>query len=110
MYAIVAEGGGQRLVRENEVILLDLIDAGDVTAGKKITLDKVLLVGPGDGKSAAKIGTPYVNGASVTVEVVEGVVKGDKIFVQKFRRRKGYRRRTGHRQRYTKVKVLSIKG
>ena len=110
MYAVVQEGGGQRMVRENDVLLFDLIDEGLAIAGNKITIVKVLIVGSADGKTEAKIGMPYIDGASVIVEVIEGVTKGDKIYIQKFRRRKGYRRRTGHRQRYTKVKVLSIKG
>lgn len=110
MYAIIEEGGGQRIVRKDEVILVDLLDEAQATPGKTITFDKVLCVGTGDGTSAAKVGTPYVAGASVTCEVVEGEVKGEKLFIHKFRRRKGYRRKTGHRQKYTQVKVTAIKG
>ncbi len=110
MYAIIAEGGGQRLVRKDDVILIDLIEDGQAAAGKAITFDRVLCVGSGDGKSVAKVGAPYVSGASVTAEVIEGLSMGDKLFIIKFRRRKRYSRRTGHRQQYTKVKITGIKG
>ncbi len=108
MYAIIQEGGGQRLVRKDDVVLFDLIDEGNTAKGKSVTFDKVLVIG--DGKSVAKIGTPLVGGATVTVEVVEPLVKGEKIFIHKYRRRKGYRRKTGHRQTYTKVRITAING
>lgn len=108
MYAIIAEGGGQRLVRKDDVVLIDLIESGAAAAGKTITFDKVLCIGSGDGTSVAKIGTPYVSGAKVTGEVIEGTEMGDKVFIIKYRRRKRYSRRTGHRQRYTKVKITAI--
>ena len=57
-----------------------------------------------------KIGQPYVAGASVKGEVVEGVVKGEKVFIQKFGPKKAWKKKTGHRQRYTKVKVTAING
>ncbi len=108
MYAIIEEGGGQRVVRKDEIILIDLIDEGAAQPGKSITFDKVLCIGPGDGTAAAKVGTPYVAGAKVVCEVLAGTEKGEKLFIHKFRRRKGYRRKTGHRQRYTQVKVTAI--
>lgn len=110
MYAIIAEGGGQRLVRQDDVILIDRIEEGQAQAGKTITFDKVLCIGSGDGAAAAKVGLPFVAGASVTAEVIEGEEKGDKLFIIKFRRRKRYSRRTGHRQSYTRVKITGIKG
>lgn len=110
MYAIVNEGGGQRLVRKDEVLLIDLVDEGKAAVGQKIVLSEVLVLGKGDGKAAAKIGTPLLAGVSVELEVLEPLAKGDKIYIHKFRRRKGYRRKTGHRQQYTKVKVTAIKG
>lgn len=106
MYAIVVEGGGQRAVREGDVFEADLLEGGLVKPGDVVTLDKVLLIG---GESA-KIGQPYVSGASVRLEVLEPVVKGDKLYIQKFRKRKGFRKKTGHRQRYTRVRVVSITG
>ena len=106
MYAILNEGGGQRLVRKDEVLLVDLLDEGNATVGKKVTFGEVLLVG--DEKSVAKIGQPLVAGASVSAEVIAPLVKGEKVHIFKDRRRKGYRRKTGHRQSYTKVKITSI--
>jgi large subunit ribosomal protein L21 len=109
MYAIIEASGGQLKVEKDMVLEIDLIDDGNAAAGKKITFDKVLLVGGADGKDA-KIGQPYVKGASVTAEVVEGLVKGDKLRIQYFQAKKGSRRRTGHRQKYTKVKITAIAG
>jgi len=110
MYAIIVEGGGQRRVKMNDVILADLLEAGNATVGSTITFDKVLLIGSEDGATAAKIGMPLLVGASVTGEIVEALVKGEKLHIYKFRRRKGYRRKTGHRQKYTAIKITSIVG
>lgn len=109
MYAIIEESGGQRKVQAGDVILIDLIDGGAASPGKAVKFDKVLLVGGKDG-GAAKIGAPYVAGAHVSAEVVEGVVQGDKLRIQYFQAKKGSRRRTGHRQRYTRVKINAING
>jgi len=108
MYAIIEESGGQRKVTQDETILVDLLEGGEAKAGGSITFDKVLVVGDEGGQ--AKIGKPYVDGASVAAEVVEPVVMGDKIHIYKFKPKKGYRRKTGHRQRYTAVKITGIKG
>lgn len=110
MYAIIEEGGGQRQVTVGQRLDIDLVQGGEAKPGSKITFDKVLAIGAGDGKAAAKVGTPYVAGASVTAEVVESLTKGDKIYIHKFRTREGYRRKTGHRQTYTTVKITDIKG
>jgi large subunit ribosomal protein L21 len=109
MYAIIEESGGQRKVQAGDVILIDLIEGGAASPGKQIKFDKVLLLGGKDG-GPAKIGAPYVPGAHVIAEVVEGVVQGDKLRIQYFQPKKGSRRRTGHRQRYTRVKVSAING
>lgn len=106
MYAIIEESGGQRKVSQGEDILIDLYQQGQAEPGTSITFDKVLVVGEPGG--SAKIGTPFVSGASVVAEVVEPVVKGDKIYVHKFRPKKGYKRKTGHRQRYTHVRITAI--
>ncbi|MFT3684279.1 MAG: 50S ribosomal protein L21 [Phycisphaerales bacterium] len=106
MYAVIAEGGGQRKVEQGEIILIDLIDEGQAKAGKKITFDKVLLIGGG----TVKVGQPLVAGAKVEAEVIEGLVKGEKIYIQKWRRRKAFDKKTGHRQTYTKVKITAIAG
>lgn len=107
MYAIIEESGGQRKVTDGEQILIDLHNGGQAAAGDTITFDKVLLVGQGEGQ--ATIGRPYVEGASVTAEIVEPIIKGDKLHIYKFRPKKGYKRQTGHRQRYTGVKITGIK-
>ena len=80
------------------------MDYREGKAGDKIEFPKVLAVSSGD---SLTLGKPTVDGASVSAEVV-GVEMGDKIFIQKFRRRKNARRRTGHRQMYTKVKISKI--
>lgn len=107
-YAIIEESGGQRKVLEGDEILIDLYNSGESKAGDSISYDKVLVVGPEGGK--AKIGTPYVDGASVSAEIIEPLVMGDKLHIYKFRPKKGYKRKTGHRQRYTAVRVTSITG
>ncbi len=108
-YAIIIEGGGQRKVTTGDIIDIDLIESGEAAVGKKISFEKVLLLG-GDAGASTRVGTPYVSGASVAAEVVEPLVKGDKLIVQYFQAKKGSRRRTGHRQKYTRVKVVGIKG
>ncbi len=79
--------------------------AGELLAGKKLTFDKVCLI-TGEG---AKIGAPYVKGAKVSATVL-GTVKGPKLVVQKLRRRKNSRRRTGFRARYTEIQIDAIEG
>ena len=102
MYAIIADSGRQFKVEEGQEVVVDLRDE---EAGSTITFDQVLAISGDDG---VKVGKPTVDGASVTAEVL-GEVKGKKIYVQKFRRRKNSRRRTGHRQRYTSVRIDAIK-
>lgn len=97
MFAIIEDSGGQFKVASGDVIL---IDRQGLDKGSEIQFDRVLFV---DGKT----GTPYVDGAKVTAKV-KGPAQGDKIYVQKFKRRKKYRRRFGHRQAYTEVEIKSI--
>jgi large subunit ribosomal protein L21 len=101
MYAIIADGGRQYRVEEGQE--LD-VDYRQVAKGSQLTFDRVLAVAGSDG---LKLGSPTVSGASVQAEVL-GVQMGDKISIQKFRRRKNYRRRTGHRQMFTRIKVQKI--
>ena len=101
MYAIIADGGRQYKVEEGQTLEVDLREA---TAGDSITFDRVLAVSNDDG---FKLGQPEVSGASVTAKVLDQT-KGDKIYVQKFRRRKNSKRRTGHRQKYTRVRIEKI--
>ena len=100
MYAIVEDSGTQIKLSTGDVLEVDVRDVD----GDSITLENVLMIG-GDGEPT--IGTPYVDGASVQIEVIEEF-KGVKIDVIKFKRRKGYRRKTGHRQRYLRVRVGDI--
>jgi large subunit ribosomal protein L21 len=102
MYAIVTDGAKQLKVEEGQV--LD-IDYRPLSAGEKITFDRVLAIGGEGGE--ARIGQPAVAGASVTAEVI-GPTQGKKLFVQKFRRRKNSKRRTGHRQLHMQIKISKI--
>ena len=102
MYAIIAHDGRQYKVEEGQLLEIDFRDAEE---GSEITFDQVLAVG--DGESSFKLGQPTVSGASVTAKVI-GDSKGKKIYVQKFRRRKNSKRRTGHRQKYLKVQIAKI--
>ena len=101
MYAIISDSGRQFRVEKG---LEFEVDYRDVQAGDTITFEKVLAVS-GDG--GLKVGKPTVDGASVTAEVI-GVKMGDKLVVRKFRRRKNSRRKNGHRQLYTAVRVSEI--
>ena len=100
MYAVIKTGGKQYRVAKNEVIKVERLD-GEV--GASVTFPEVLMVG-GD---SPVVGTPTVAGASVTATVLEQA-KGEKIVIFKKRRRKNYRRRTGHRQMLTVVRIADI--
>ncbi len=101
MYAIIDEGGKQFRVTSGDTIKIDRAVEDGTTS---ITFDQVLLVG-GEGKP--KIGAPLVSGATVTADVI-GAVKGPKVRTVKHRRRKGYIKTIGHRQKYVEVKVTAI--
>ncbi len=105
MYAIIEDSGTQIKVATGDVVDLDLRDAAP---SDTITFDRVLLISAGD-SAPATIGTPYIKGAQVKAEVLEEI-KGEKIDVIKFKRRKGYRVKTGHRQRYLRVRIGEITG
>jgi large subunit ribosomal protein L21 len=102
MYAIIADGGRQYKVEEGQELAIDFRDSA---AGDKLTFDRVLAVG--DGKGDLKLGAPTVAGAKVEAEVL-GAEKGEKLVVQKLRRRKNFRKKTGHRSVYTRVKIAKI--
>ena len=103
MYAIIEDSGTQIRVSPGEVIEIDLRDEAE--PGSTLTFDRVLAIG--DGKKAAAVGAPYLKGATVTAEVL-GEFKDKKIDVWKFKRRKGYQRKQGHRQRYLRIRVADI--
>ena len=100
MYAIFSDGGKQYRVEEGQEVDVDF---RDVETGSKIQFEDVLAIS-GD---PFQFGKPKIDGASVTAQVV-GAKFGDKLVVQKLRRRKNSRRKTGHRQIYTRVRVEKI--
>jgi large subunit ribosomal protein L21 len=102
-YAIIAADGRQYKVEEGQEIQVDLRE--DVEGGATVTFDQVLVISDG---TNIKLGKPTLAGAVVTAEVINPLEKGEKVFIQKMRRRKNYRRRTGHRQKYTRVKISKI--
>ncbi len=102
MYAIIENGAHQYRVEPGTRLDLQLQDIAE--DAKTLTFDKVLMVSDG---GDVKIGTPYVEGAKVTASI-DSEIKGDKITVIKFRRRKNYRRKQGHRQGYLRVSVEKI--
>jgi large subunit ribosomal protein L21 len=106
-YAIVVDGGRQYRVMAGQELEIDFrhqSDGSPLPAGSELVFDEVLAV-----SKAGKLtlGKPKVKGASVKAEVL-GLVQGEKIYVQKFARRKNYRRRTGHRALTTKIRIASI--
>jgi large subunit ribosomal protein L21 len=103
MYAIVEIAGHQFKVEKDKTLYVHQLDASE---GDSVDFDKVLLV-DNDGKIA--VGTPTVKGAKVSAKVLEHV-KGDKVLVFKKKRRKGYKKLNGHRQRFTQVQIENIVG
>lgn len=102
MYAVVKTGGKQYTISEGDVFNVENLD-GEV--GSTLELSDVVAIGSGDD---LKIGTPFVEGASVSAEVVEHG-RDKKIIVFKKKRRKGYKKKQGHRQGFTSLKVTAIK-
>ena len=103
MYAIIETGGKQYKVAEGDVVFVEKLD---VEAGETVTVDKVLVVADGED---VKVGAPYVDGASVTADVVKNG-KDKKIIVYKYKPKKGYHKKQGHRQPYTKLEIKKING
>ena len=101
MKAAVKISGKQYLVSEKESLLVDLLPEGT----KELTLDALLVI---DGDKI-KVGTPTVKGSSVKAKVVEAEVKGDKLRVIRYKSKKRVHKETGHRQKYTKIEITSIK-
>jgi large subunit ribosomal protein L21 len=101
MYAVIATGGKQFKVQEQDIVTMERIEG---EAGAKVTFGEVLAVGEG---ADLKVGTPFVADAKVEGEIVEQL-RGPKLIAFKMKRRKGYRKRKGHRQELTKVKITAI--
>ncbi len=99
MHAIIKTGGKQYRVQANDEIFIEKLN---VEAGETVTFDEVLMVGD-------KVGAPFVEGAKVEAEVVKHG-KGKKIRIFKFVAKNDFRKRQGHRQNYTKVKITNIVG
>ena len=104
MYAIV-EIQGQQFKAENGKFLYVHYLGEAAKAGETVEFDRVLLA---DTEAGVKVGVPTVEGAKVVCEVLENLVKGDKVIVFKKKRRKGYRRKNGHRQQFTKVLIKEV--
>ena len=103
MYAIVEINGRQFKVEEGKKLFVHHMK--DTEAGQTVEFDKVLLV---DKDGAVTVGAPAVEGAKVVVEVVNPLVKGDKVIVFKMKRRKDYRKKNGHRAQFTEVEVKQV--
>lgn len=103
MYAIVEIKGQQFKAEEGKFLYVHHL--GDVKQGDAVNFDKVLLL---DVDGNVTVGAPDVDGAKIECEVLEPLVKGDKVLVFKKRRRKGYRRLNGHRQQFSKVMIKKI--
>ena len=99
--AVVKIGGKQHIVTEKQTLLVDLLPEGT----KELTLDALLLI---DGDNVT-IGTPLVTGTKVSATVVEELVKGDKIRVIRYKSKKRVHKENGHRQKYSKIEITSIK-
>ncbi len=103
MYAIVKDRNRQIRVEEGDLVLLDHLPEGE--PGQELVLDEVCVLGGEE----TRIGAPLVEGARVVLEILEAV-PGPKLVIGKFKRRKGYRRKTGFRAKYTRARVRSIEG
>ncbi|MAX24239.1 MAG: 50S ribosomal protein L21 [Phycisphaeraceae bacterium] len=103
MFAVIEDLGNQIQVSEGDIIKVANRELSEDVA--TLTFDKVLFVG-GEGEES-KIGQPVVEGAKVTADILAEEA-GDKIYITKFKRRKGYKRKNGHRQPYISVKITSI--
>ncbi len=103
MYAIIETGGKQYKVAEGDFVFVEKLD---VEEGAAVTLDKVLVVANGED---IKVGAPYVDGAAVEAVAVKNG-KEKKIIVYKYKAKKGYHKKQGHRQPYTKLEIKKING
>lgn len=101
MYAIIETGGKQYKVSEGDVLYIEKLE---VSAEDSVKFGKILAIG---GDNDVKVGAPYVDGVSVDAKVLKNG-KAKKILIFKYKPKKGYRRRQGHRQPYTKVEISKI--
>ncbi|HYA12924.1 MAG TPA: 50S ribosomal protein L21 [Syntrophales bacterium] len=101
MYAVIKTGGKQHKVSEGDVITVEKINGGE---GDVVLFEEVLMVSKGE---EIRVGTPLLKGAKVSGEIIEQT-KADKLNVFKMKRRKGFKKKTGHRQKLTKMKIKEI--
>ena len=102
MFAIVTIAGQQFKVSEGQELFVHRLEAEE---GEKVSFDQVHLV---EQDGSVQVGTPIVKGASVGATVLVPMLQGDKVIVFKKKRRKGYRKKNGHRQQFSKIKIQSI--
>ena len=103
MFAVIKTGGKQYIAREGKTLQIEKIFGEE---GQKVELDQVLLV---ENKDQTKIGTPLVAGAKVEVEIIKQF-KDKKVEIVKFKNKTGTKKKVGHRQQQTKIKILKIIG
>jgi len=103
VYAVIEDSGQQFRVSEGDVLEVDLRELAE--DAKELTFERVLLVSDEKG---TRVGTPFVTGATVLAEIVDPYVKGEKVYHFHLRRRKASRRKTGHRQKYVRIRVTKI--
>jgi large subunit ribosomal protein L21 len=101
MFAVIKTGGKQYLVQPGDKIEVELLDA---EIGKEITFPEVLLLGD---EKKTEIGSPLVKGAEVKAKVL-ALTKGEKLIIFKYKPKKRYKRKVGHRQKFTQVEIVSI--
>jgi len=104
MYAVIETGGKQYRVQPGDTVVVETLPG---ESGDAVEFGRVLLIS--DDESVA-VGRPVIEGARVTGQIVEQQVLGEKLTVYKFKRRKNYRKRNGHRQPYTAVKIETVVG
>ena len=102
MYAIVEIAGQQFKVQKDQVLFVHHLNK---ETGATVEFDKVLLL---DNNGKVSVGLPSLKGAKVTAKVLTDLVKGDKVIIFKKKRRKGYKRKNGHRQQFTKIQIENI--
>jgi len=102
MYAIVEIAGQQFKVQKDQFLFVHHLNEQN---GATVVFDKVLLA---DNNGKVSVGSPTVAGAKVTAKVIADMIKGDKVIIFKKKRRKGYKRKNGHRQQFTKIQIENI--